>query len=348
MLLVDTHAQVQTLLSQFVADGAAMRVTHVKTMSDARTVLSRQSIDLALIREQLPDGSGLDLAAELHRSKRLIRTILLSDQPSLDAAVAAMRAGVSDFIAQPLDLKQLNERVRQVMRKQVKDREQARRVRRLKRACRKLSQARAEVSDQVDVLCNDLITAYQELANQVNHVMHSSEYSGIIRGELDFESLLRKTLEFLVEKAGATNAAIFLPSSMDEFSLGGYVNYDCSAEAADLLLQHLGDVVAPKVAQRDELIHITDNAALTYWIGPDAAYLADSHVMAFACHHENEALAVIVLFRDSTNPYDDTIQEAALAVAPILGEALAKVIRIHHRALPETLYDEENGDDIPF
>src|SRR5690606_39228493 len=155
-----------------------------------------------------------------------------------------------------------------------------------------------EVSEQVDILCHDLVTAYQDLAVQMQQVVHTSEYAMVIRDELDLEKLLRRTLEYIIEKAGASNAAIFLPSSMDEYSLGGYVNYDCTPESADMLLQHLGDVFAPKVARQNELVHITDNIALCGWLGDDAMWLEDRHVLAFGCRQDDEALAVIAVFRD--------------------------------------------------
>ena len=52
------------------------------------------------------------------------------------------------------------------------------------------------------------------------------------------------------------------------------------------------DAVA-RVAAQDEIIHLTDNAAIQKWIGDDAAYLADSHVLAFAARHQGGRVAVV-------------------------------------------------------
>ena len=259
-----------------------------------------------MINPSLPDGNGLDLAGELNNSRRKTATVMVGDEPGLDAAMGAIRAGVSTSWSAHWISKTPNERVRKVIRKQRKNRDQAQRVRRLRRLCKKLNQARVDVSKQVDILCNDLVTAYQELAGQMQQVVQASEYGAVIRDELDLEKLLRKTLEHLVEKAGPTNAAVFLPSSMDEYTLGGYVNYDCSPDSADMLLQHLADVVAPKVSHRDDLVHVTDNPSLAHMLGGDAAYLVDSHMLTFSCRSGDESLAVITLFRDgpirSTRP----------------------------------------------
>ena len=81
-------------------------------------------------------------------------------------------------------------------------------VQRLKRICRRLNSARQDANRQLDVLCNDLVNAYQELADQMSRVSLASEFSSLIRQELDVESLLRTTLEYLLTKTGATNAAV--------------------------------------------------------------------------------------------------------------------------------------------
>jgi hypothetical protein len=165
----------------------------------------------------------------------------------------------------------------------------------------------------------------------MQQVSQTGEYSALVKGELDIESLLRKTLEFLLQKGGAMNAAIFLPATADEYSLGGYVNYDCTVESADVLLQHLADIVAPKLTDLTEPLVITDNQTLTKWIGDDAAYLADSHVVGLSARRDSEALAVLILFRDGSTPFDAAFLETCAAITPLLAQYLAKIIRIHHR-----------------
>lgn len=112
--------------------------------------------------------------------------------------------------------------------------------------CRRLNTAREQVSQQVDTLCSDLVNAYQELADHMNQVTTATEFKGLIRNELDIESLLRTTLEFVLSRSGPTNAAIFLPTTSGDYSLGAYVNYDCPKETVDVLLDHLANVVAPR------------------------------------------------------------------------------------------------------
>ena len=357
-LLVGADPQIGSVIERCVPGGDVAQLVHARSLTEARARLTEKSVDLAVINPDLPDGSGLDLADELNKSRRTVTTILCGESPDLESAMRAIRVGAVDFITTPFDLQDVNERITTALSKQRKNRDQAQRVRRLRRLCKKLNQARSDVSKQVDVLCNDLVTAYQELAGQMQQVVQASEFGVVIRDELDLEQLLRKTLEHLVEKAGPTNAAVFLPSSMDEYTLGGYVNYDCTPESADMLLQHLADVVAPKLAHRDDLVHITDNQTLSNMLGGDAAYLVDSHMLAFACRSEDESLAVVALFRDGSDPFDQTVLDTAEAVSPLLGDALARVIRIHHRGLDDDAFedggyfgaaeDDDEDDGLPF
>ena len=47
----------------------------------------------------------------------------------------------------------------------------------------------------------------------MNQGMIVTEFGGLIRQELDIESLLRTTLEFVLGRCGPTNAAVFLPTT---------------------------------------------------------------------------------------------------------------------------------------
>ncbi|MCC6579686.1 MAG: response regulator [Phycisphaeraceae bacterium] len=337
ILLVDGDPSVRDLLSQ-ISDGEHLTFGVAATLVEARRFMDEQTTDLVLIEPNLSDASGatgMTLAQELSDQRSDVTTIVVTGRPSLERAIESIRLGVADFIVKPMNLNDLNQAVKRAMGRRTRQNRHQRRLKRLRRMCADLTQSHQEVTKQVDVLCNDLVTAYQELATQMHQVVTSGEYGRKIGNELDLEQVLRKTLEFLLDHAGPTNAAVFLPSTADEFTLGGYINYDCTRQCADMILQHLADIVAPKVAARDEMVHITKNADLEAWIGADAAYLADSDVLAFAARHDKTVMAVLVLFRDHGQPYSHDLVEVCNALGPALGSQLHRVIRIHHRCMPE-------------
>lgn len=329
-------------------------VLYADTLAKARTILGgKKTIDLAVIDPDLADGSGLDLAREVAAGPKATQAVVVSIEDNFDHAQRAMRAGASDYLVKResarglIDAALLADRVRAAFDRQTAEHEQLRRIRRLKKLCKQLDAAREEVSDQVDILCNDLVTAYQELAVQMQDAVAVTGFTAVLGDELDLEVVLRKTLEHLVAQAGPCNAAIFLPATMDEYSLGGYVNYDVAGESADMLLEHLGDVLAPRVGECRELIQVTDNAALQKLLGDDWNYLADCGLITFACFQDDEPLAVVALFRDGGQPFPPGLADTCRSVAEVMGESLAKIIRVHHRAgLDDDVYGEATEGEV--
>lgn len=326
--------------------GRDVDLAHVSKIDDARALLDEMRPHVAFVHESFGDD-GLDLVQDLTADDRQTLAVVITDEATMEGSLAAMRAGASDYLAKALDKPTFNDAVQGLISKLRVVGRRKQRVRRLRRACRKLDTARGQVMEQVDVLCSDLVVAYQELAAQMQQVVQTSEYAAVIRQELDLEQLLRKTLEYLLDKVGPTNAAIFLPCAEDEYSLGGYVNFDRSAGSPEVLLQHLADVVAPRVADRGHLLHITDNDALQQWIGKDYNYLVDCHVVAAPCFDGEDVMAAVMLFRDGAQPFDDAVGDTLDAIAPMLGDYLAKVVRVHHRMITPTAEldtDHEDGD----
>lgn len=276
------------------------------------------------------------------------RCVLCAPAPSVGDAVEAMRAGAVDLLPDPPTDVDLLAAVAAAATKARAERDQSRRIERLKRICRRLNTARQQVTSQVDVLCNDLVGAYRELADQVTHVSLASEFGSILQQELDVESLLRTSLEYLLTKTGPTNAAVFLPSNHTDFTLGAYVNYDCPRDTADVLLDHLSDVIAPRFQDETEVVRFDDAEELSERIGADANWLSDSRVIVFSCRHEGECLAVMTLFRDRATPFPDELVPQLKVMSDLFAKQLARVIRIHHRHLPDkqwTGFDSWDDDD---
>lgn len=340
LLLVDHDPKVGRLLAPWASENRIV-ITQVGSIAEALQSTARNPAQVVLVEADLPDGSGIALAKRLKTGRSTTQVIVMTSKPSVGCAIEALRTGICDFLVKPLQMKEVRERLRVALVRQQEDQRHQQRVQRLRRVCRKLNRAREDVARQVDILCNDLVTAYHELASQMQVMVQTSEFTARVQHELDLETLLRRTLEYLLEKAGPTNAAIFLPSTGDEYSLGGYVNYDCTVQGAELLLQHLGDVAAPKVADRGRIAHITDNRTLTDWLGEQAEYLIDQHVIAFPSVHRDETLAVLVMFRDKARPFAAGLLDTCGIIGPLLGESLAKLIRIHHRHLPDLDSDSD-------
>jgi len=346
LLLVDGDPALRNTLD----DWARENRLHVLACDQAELdpVLSGHTVDLAVINWDAPHANAV--VGALMAADREVQILAASHDDHLDHALRAVRAGCRDVIRHNASSDEWSDRLGRALDRRRADLKDRRQHEKLRRLCKRLNRVRREVTHQVDILCNDLVSAYQELAGQMQQAIQSSEYQAQLRDELDLETVIRRSLEYILEKAGPTNAAIFLPSTFDEYTLGGYINYDCTGESADILLQHLADTVAPRLAERLGPLHITDNDTLTNWLADDATYLLDSHLLAFPCRFDDEALSIVILFRDASQPFDATLIETCTGMAPIMAQSLERIIRIHHRHLPDDDAPAgfEPADEVPF
>jgi len=351
IVLIDRTPRLVSVLEKCSSGPDDMQVFYCSSLDQAKACVGDGAVDLLVVQPNMPDGDAMTLTQSLVSRRRHLQTLVISIDPSIDEARQAVRLGAVDYITDFEDATYIRKAVRKALDRGTKSRQQVSRMNRLRRLCEKLDAARAEVSSQVDMLCNDLIVAYQELAGQMQHVVQSTEYSAIIKDELDLEHVIRKTLEYLIDKLGPTNCALLLPSTADEFSVGGYVNYDCESVAADMLLQNLADLLAPPIADSGQPIRVFDDESLIELMGDDIHGLENRELIAVPCQHKDETLAVLAIFRDRAEPIGEELADLCFATGPLLGEALAKVIRIHHRGMPDDdLFglQDENDDSLPF
>lgn len=76
-------------------------------LSQARHHLSLQPPDIALIDLQLPDGYGMNLINEL-LPRHDTEIVLVTGHATIDSAVEALRAGATDYLTKPIDVRRLH------------------------------------------------------------------------------------------------------------------------------------------------------------------------------------------------------------------------------------------------
>jgi len=102
LLIVDDDRLFAQLL------GRAMRQRQFATFiahgqDGASAILSRQKITHAIVDLRIGRENGVDLVALLKRANPTVRAIVLTGYGSVRTAVAAVRAGASEFITKPAD-----------------------------------------------------------------------------------------------------------------------------------------------------------------------------------------------------------------------------------------------------
>ncbi|WP_184430953.1 diguanylate cyclase domain-containing protein [Roseospira goensis] len=80
------------------ADGAPLTFTHVRTLSQALTVLARESYDVILLDLTLPDSEGLVTLETVHRARADIAIVVLTGIDATDVAIGAVQRGAQDYL----------------------------------------------------------------------------------------------------------------------------------------------------------------------------------------------------------------------------------------------------------
>ncbi|GAB5497237.1 MAG: hypothetical protein Phyf2KO_23170 [Phycisphaerales bacterium] len=308
----------------------------------------RPRIDLILLDNNINDAD--EFAKQLSLEHPSIALVVISQNATLDEAVDAMRAGAVDLINAADGPDNARPAIHAALERARIAKHREDRTERLRTVCRKLNSARHEVTNQVSDMCNDLVDAYRELSGEIDKLSVSGEFNGIIRQELEIESLLRVVLEFILAKSGPTNAAVFLPASGSEYSLGAYVNADIPKSSVDSLLDHLAEVLAPRFEHRPGVHQYDTRRDVHRLMGADAHWLPDQTMLAFPCHHDDECLAIVTLFRDDHEPFGSEIVQILETISGLFSRQLARIIHVHHRHLPKhkwgALGDEPDSYDF--
>ncbi len=109
-LIVDDDPDVVEWLEE-VARMEGFTIARAQSLREARIELGRQRPDALLTDLRLPDGEGIELLRELDKPDAT-EVIVVTGHATVDSAVAALRAGASDYLVKPADL----ERVQAVLR----------------------------------------------------------------------------------------------------------------------------------------------------------------------------------------------------------------------------------------
>jgi DNA-binding NtrC family response regulator len=104
MILLVEDEKLHRLSLQDNLGGAGFKVICAETGQQALDLLTQQLFTVALVDIRLPDISGLELFYELKNRQPECSVILMTGQSSVEAAVAAMRDGVYDYLAKPFKI----------------------------------------------------------------------------------------------------------------------------------------------------------------------------------------------------------------------------------------------------
>jgi len=204
---------------------------------------------------------------------------------------------------------------------------------------RRLNDSRRLISRKVDLLCNDLISAYGELSKQLDGVRTQEAFRKFIANAKDLEQLLCHSMDWLLRQLGYCNVAVWLASDEGDFQLGAYMKYTIAGDQP--VTDAIHRVIVPPVL-REGALHVTTNDLRTQFTPQEMALLKDQDVLAINCTYLGESLAAVVFFRDAKSPFTADDEALVKSISPIFAVNLASVVR--GDAAPEEQNNDEPSD----
>jgi DNA-binding response OmpR family regulator len=336
VLIVDDEPSMVEMVGDIVGQSIDCRLIAASNLHEALALMRSQTIELVVTDIHLPDGDGIELLPSIASAQPDASVMVMTGDTSVGGAVRALRAGVMDFLPKPFSAEVLVDRVQRALDRQKSAARESRRVKRLKLAVKRLNNSRRTVSRKVDLLCNDLISAYGELSKQMDQVRTQEGFRKLMEEAKDLEQLLCHAMDWVLREMGYANVAIWLASEEHEFELGAYMKYTipCDTNLSNVMKHALLPLTV-----REGMLRLTEEEIQSRLSPANAALLPSQNVLACNCTYLGEPLAAIILFRDQKCPFTD--EDAALlkTVAPIFSVALAATVRQSQKG---------DGDDNPF
>jgi two-component system response regulator PilR (NtrC family) len=87
-----------------------------ETLNEARALLKRQPFNFCITDLRLPDGSGLELVAQIQKQRPNLPVAVITAHGNVESAVEALKLGAFDFVSKPFDVAVLRDMVATALR----------------------------------------------------------------------------------------------------------------------------------------------------------------------------------------------------------------------------------------
>ncbi len=105
VLVLDDDENAREALADWVNDRDGFEVLEAADVAEARRLIERDQLALALLDLELPDGSGLELVDALDDAETDV--VIVTGHATVESAIEAVRGGVVDYLQKPPDAKRL-------------------------------------------------------------------------------------------------------------------------------------------------------------------------------------------------------------------------------------------------
>ncbi len=116
ILVVEDDARIRALLARFLGE-RGFRVSAAQNANEARDRLRFLQPDLIVLDVMMPGESGLALTESLRREAIDIPVLLLTARGAPEDRIAGFEAGADDYLPKPFDARELELRIRALLRR---------------------------------------------------------------------------------------------------------------------------------------------------------------------------------------------------------------------------------------
>ncbi len=115
LVVEDAEDVAEAVAISFARRGDA--VDRAGCVADALACLDAQDYDLAILDLELPDGDGHAVLRRIRGARKPTLVLMLTARSEVEERVAALDGGADDYVTKPFDLRELQARVRSLVRR---------------------------------------------------------------------------------------------------------------------------------------------------------------------------------------------------------------------------------------
>jgi signal transduction histidine kinase len=196
VLVVDDEKEIRIFLNKALSRFGGFHVELAESGEEALHKLEKEPFDLVLTDLKMPKMDGIQLIAEIAKSKPETLTIMMTGHGTIDSALEAMKLGASDYITKPLNLDEMILRLRKVLEEKqrfVRLKDFADQLERRNQELRKIDSMKSEF---VSVASHELRTPLAAIKNAVQ-LMLSGKTGEINENQEKFLSMAERNINRL-------------------------------------------------------------------------------------------------------------------------------------------------------